>query len=271
MVTRAAVFGLVLASSLFGGLARADAPPNDERARALAAEAAAKATGISKSELNTRRLEGLEDDLFFSEIKIAGRIRKGAYFYEVENGGYLITTDGVRYRPRSPQRWYVAVSTTDGETFGLFGFAKANEAFRRLVMKIPVEIKDAVEAKIFAKFYLEAVYQRRAGIVYDELRFKHKVEEHFLGYYDSQEPVAEKEQRFRRWWNGFKATRLAGPLEPTAKAEVSDGYVVSMRILEMTVGRPPELWEWSFGIQKDGVSQLLGKRPLFPASVEQAR
>lgn len=268
MVTCAAVFGLILASSLFGGLGRVDTPPSDERARALAVEAVAKATGISPSELNTRRLENLEDDLFLSQMKIAGRIRKGAYFYEVENGGYLITPDDVTYRPHSWQRWYVAVSTTDGETFGLFRFEDANEGFRLLVTKIPVEIKDAVEARIFARFYLEAVYQRRASIVYDELRLKHNVEEHFLGYYDSRESVAKKEQRFRRWWNGFKATRVAGPLEPTVKAVGNDRYVVMMRILEMTVGRPPELWEWSVEIRRDGVSRLLGKHPLFPASVK---
>jgi hypothetical protein len=262
-------FGIVLGLALLTCLAYAEAAPSDEQARALAIEIVAKANGISKTELTTKRMEGLEDNLFFSQEKILGRIRKGAYFYKVENGGWQITPNDVTYRAPS-RSWYVAVSTTAGETFGLFGFKDANDAFSRLVGKIPVELKDAVEASIFAKFYVEAVYQARANVVYDELWLRHQAEDHFVGYADSQEPRAKKEARFRKWWSGFEAKKV-GPLEPSAKAEGNDRYRVVMKVLEMTVGRPPELWEWSFEIQKNGAAGLASKRPVFPTSPRSSR
>lgn len=265
------ILGVLLVSFVWPMITRGETPPNDEQARAIAIDVVANATGISRVELNTRRLEDLEDDLFFSQRKIRGQIKKGAYFYRVENGGYQITPDEVTFRPRSARSWYIAVSTTDGEAFGLYGFKDANDGFQTLIARIPVEILNSSQAEIFAKFYLEAVYQTRASIVYDELRLKHNVEEHFLGYYDSQEPVAKKEQRFRRWWNGFKATRVAGPLEPTAKGAGDGRYLVEMKILEMTIGRPPELWGWSIEIYSNGTSHLLRKQPLFPTTAESGK
>lgn len=271
MIARSARFvGIVLGLALMTCLAYAEADPSDERARALAIDAVANATGIPKAELNTKRFEDLEDDLFFSQRKIRGQIKKGAYFYRVENGGNLITPDEVTYRPHSAQSWYVAVSTTNSETFGLYGFEDANEGFHRLVTKIPVDINDVVDAKIFAKFYVEAVYQTRANIVYDEVWLRHQAEDHFVGYADSQEPRGKKEARFRQWWSRFEAKKV-GPLEPSAKAEGNDRYRVVIKVLEMTVGRPPELWEWSLEIQKNGAAALADKRPLFPPAVKSAR
>ena len=270
MITHSARFvGIVLGLVLLTCLAYAEAAPSDEQARALAMETVAKASGISKTDLTTKRMEGLEDNLFFSQEKILGRIRKGAYFYKVEDGGWQITPNEAMHRDPS-RSWYVAVSTTDGETFGLFGFKDANDAFNRLVKKIPVEVKDAVEANIFAKFYVEAVYQTRANVVYDELWLRHQAEDHFVGYADTQEPRAKKEGRFRQWWSGFEAKKV-GPLEPTAKADSNDRYRVVMKVLEMTVGRSPELWEWSFEIQRDGAVGLADKRALFPPAVKSAQ
>jgi len=259
---------VVLASAFSVSLSRAQTAPSDEEARVLAIETVAKATGISKAELTTKRMEGLEDNLFFSQVKIAGRIKKGVYFYKVENGGWQITPDEAIYRGSGSQIWYVAISTMDGEAFGLFGFKDADTAFQQLVAKIPVDVKDAIEAKIFAKFYLEVVYQTRANIVYDELWLKNQAEDHFVGYADSQEPIEKKEQRFRRWWSGFRATKIRSPLAPTARPEGNNRYRVTMKIMQMTVGLPPELWEWSVEIRKDGASCVLDKRIVFPANLK---
>jgi len=265
MMRQGAMFGVVLSSVLFANLACAETAPNDEQARALAIEAVVKATTYPRSELNTKRVEELEDDLFYTQVKIRGRIHKGASFYRVDNGGYQITPDEATYRPHSAQSWYVAVATDDGETFGLYGFKDADAGFQKLISKIRVEVMNASQAQAFAKFYLEAVYQARASVVYDELRLKHNVEEHFVGYADSQEPVTKKEARFRQWWSGFVAKKI-GPLEPTVKTRDDDGYQVLVRMLEMTIGRPPELWEWTLEIQKNGAARLASKRPVFPAS-----
>jgi hypothetical protein len=265
MITRSGIFGFLVASMLFANLGRAETAPNDEQARALAIEAVARATGTSKPDLNTKRLEDMEDDLFSAQIKVRGKIKKGAYFFRVENGGYQITPDEVTYRPHSAQSWYVAISTVDGEAFGLYGFKDSEAAFQRLISRIPVEVRNTSQAQTFGKFYLEAVYETRASIVYDELRLKHNVEEHFVGYADSQEPIAKKEARFRQWWNGFEAKKV-GPLEPSAKAEGNDRYRLVMRVLEMTVGRPPDLWEWTFEIRGDGATKLASKRLIFPTS-----
>ncbi len=262
---------IVLLASVFSGGLAAQNTPSDEQARALATEAVSKTMGVSKSKLNTKRLEDLEDDLFYFQEKILGRIRKGAYFYRVENGGWQVTPNDVTYTAPSSQAWYVAVSTTDGETFGLFGFKDGDAAFQRLMTKVPVEIKDAVEANIFSKFYLKTVYGNAGNVVYDELRLRHNVEEHFVGYADSQEPVTKKELRFRQWWNGFKATKMTGPLAPMAKAEGNNRFRVEVKILQMTVGRPPELWGWSLEIQKDGAARLADKRPIFPTSPRSSR
>jgi len=268
MTSWAAIFGVVLASVLSANLGHAMTTPNDEQARALAIEVVSKATGTPKSELNTKRLEDLEDDLFAAQVKIRGQIKKGAYFYRVENGGYQITPDEVTYRPHSAQSWYVAVSTTDGESFGLYGFKDADAGFQRLISKIPIEVLNTSQAQAFAKFYLEAVYQTRASIVYDKLRLKHSVEEHFVGYTGSQESMSKKEQRFRQWWNAFEAKKVE-PLGPSAKAEGNDHYRVTVKVLEMTIGRSPELWEWSLEVQKDGAARLASKRKILPTSARQ--
>ncbi|MGB7621535.1 MAG: hypothetical protein WBN92_04215 [Terriglobia bacterium] len=258
---------VVLASTFSVSLAHAQTAPSDEQARALAIEAVTKATGTAKAELNTRRLENLEDDFFSFQRLIKGQIKKAAYFYHVQDGGWhIISPDEVTYSTHSSRVWYVAISTTDGEAFGLFGFKNATEDFTRLVTKLPVEVLNTSKAQSFARFYLDMIYQQQF-IIYDELSLKHHAEDHFVGYANSQEPIAKKEQRFHHWWNEFKATKMTGPLAPTAKAEGNNRYRVEMKILQMTVGLPPELWQWSLEIHSDGASRLVEKRPLFPTKV----
>ena len=125
-------------------------------------------------------------------------------------------------------------------------------------------MRNVAEAENFAKFYLKVVYGDAGNIVYDELRLRHHVEEHFLGYADSQESVEKKEKRFRNWWSDFKA-RKVGSLQPETKSEPGSRYEVVMKILEMTVGLKPELWQWSLQIRSDGMTQLLSKELVVPA------
>ena len=236
----------------------------DEQGRALAIDQVAKVTTIPKAVLNTKRLEDLEDDLFSFQMKILGQIRKGAYFYRVEDGGWHITSPAeVTYSSHSSHVWYVAISTTDHEVFGLLGFKEPNASFQQLVSKIPVQVRNASEAISFARFFLKAVYGKSDNIVYDELRLRHNVEEHFIGYADSQEPVAIKEQRFRKWWNRFKA-KSVGPLQPSVVVVAANRYEVRMKILEMAVGLAPELWQWSVQVQGNGMARVLAKQPILP-------
>jgi hypothetical protein len=242
--------------------------PNDEQARALAIDCVTKVTNISKPELNTKRLEDLEDVFFSFQIKISGRIRKGAYFYKVEEEGWhIITPSDVTYTSGSSQVWYVGISMSDGEPFQLLGFKNADAGFQRLVSRIPVQVKDVSEAAVFANFYLGTVYGNADRVVYDELRLKHNVEEYFIGYSGSQESTAKNEKRFRDWWHGFDSRKI-GPMQPSTHTEDADGYQVSMLILEKTVGLPPELWKWSVEIQKDGTSHVVSKSLVFPTNLK---
>jgi len=241
----------------------------DEQARKVAADTVAKATSNPANQLNTKRREDLEDALFSFQRKIVGHIHKAAYFYDVVNGGYQITANEATYStPR--QRWLVAVSTDDGTASGLEGFSNGEAAFDKLISKAGVEIHDATQAQNFTGFYLSAVYGNADNVIYEELRLRHKVEEHFVGYTDSQEPSAKKEQRFRTWWSAFKA-KSTGRLAPTAKAEGENQYRVLLNILGMTVGRPPKLSQWSVQVRSDGTTRLLTKQPVFPASSKRAK
>jgi len=253
---------LVLTSALWVTVAHAQQALTDEQARRHAADTVAKANSSSANELNTRRREDLEDALFSFQRKIAGHIHKAAYFYDVVNGGYQITVNEVTYSTPT-ERWLVAVSTEDGQTFGLEGFTEGVAAFNRLMSKADVEIRNASQAQAFTSFYLGGVYGDADNVLYDDLRLRHKVEEHFAGYSDSQEPLAKKEQRYRSWWTRFKA-RQAGRLAPNAKPEGEDAYLVTLNVLSMTVGRPPEVSQWSVRVQSNGDTQLLGKRAVFP-------
>src|SRR5438105_4359691 len=125
---------IVLLISLFVSHAGGQNAPNDEQARALAVDAVATIAGVAKTDLNTKRLEELEDDLFSFQTKIFGQIRKGAYFYRVGEGGWHITSPKeVSHVSGSSQVWYVAISTVNGEAFGLLGFKDADANFRRLM------------------------------------------------------------------------------------------------------------------------------------------
>jgi hypothetical protein len=259
-----AILLIALASlfSLFTAANAQSAAVTDEQARKLATDAVAKATMIAANELTTKRREDLEDALFSFQRKIVGYIRKGALFYDVVNGGYQITPDEVTYR-KPTQRWLVAVSTEDGATFGLEGFTDGDAAFGRLMSKAAIEVQNDSQAEAFTTFYLSAVYGSAENVVYDELRLRQKVEEHFVGYADSQEPLARKEQRYRTWWSGFKA-RKAGPLAPSAQAEENGRYRVLVRILGMTIGEPPELSEWSVHVQSNGSCEVRSKNSIYP-------
>ena len=261
---------LLLASAFSAALlAHAQTALTDEQARKLAANTVAKVTNTPADQLNTKRREDLEDVLFSFQRKIAGRIHKAAYFYDVVNGGYQITANEATYSTPT-QRWLVAISADDGTTFGLEGFSDGEAAFDELISKAGVEIHDTTQAQNYTRFYLSAVYGNADNVVYDELRLRHKVQEHFVGYADSQEPPAKKEQRFRTWWTAFKA-KGSGPLAPTAKAEGKNRYRVLLNILSMTVGRPPELWQWSVQVQSDGTTRLLMKQLAFPPSSKRGK
>jgi hypothetical protein len=244
------------------GSAPAQSKLTDEQARKLAADTVAKAIRIPANQLNTKRREDVEDALFSFQRKIVGRIHRAANFYDVLNGGYQITAEEATYSTPT-QRWLVAVSMDDGTTFGLEGFDGAEITFNRLISKAGVDIHNATQAQNFTKFYLSAVYGNAENIVYDELRLRHKVEEHFVGYADSQEPLARKEHRYRVWWAGLMA-RNAGQLAPNAQSDGADRYRVSVNVLSMTVGRAPELVQWLVQVQDDGTCMVLSKKAIYP-------
>ena len=235
----------------------------DEQARKLATTVVAMATNIPGSQLNTKRREDLEADLFGFQTKIVGHIQKAAHFYSVVEGGYQFTPNEVTYSPPANQ-WLVAVSATGDRTYGLEGFAKGEESFNELVTDASGKIRIVAEAEIFTRFYLTAVYGNADSVVYEELRLRHKAEEHFVGYSDSQEPIARMEKRFRTWWTAFKAEGPAR-LAPDTKIEPGEQYRVTVNVLEMTVGRPPVLWRWSIEVHGNGATKLLAKQPIFPA------
>lgn len=260
---RTMILALLLASAFSVVVtARAQSGPTDEQARKLAVDAVAKVTSTPGGQLSTRRREDLEDALFSFQTKIAGHIHKAAHFYNVVDGGYQITASEVTYSKPAHQ-WLVAVSTADDATYGLEGFENGEAAFDKLISDAEVQIRDTTQAENFTRFYLSAVHGNADNVVYDELRLQHKIEEHFVGYANSQEPTARKEQRFRTWWTEFKA-KTPGSLAPTTKAEAENQYRVTLNVLGMTVGRSPELSKWSIEVQGNGTTRLLAKQPLFP-------
>lgn len=264
-----AMLVLLLASAFsFMVTAHAQSAPTDEQARKLAAEAVAKVTSIPAGQLNTKRREDLEDALFSFQIKVGGHLHKAAYFYTVVDGGYHITPNEVTYSTPTHQ-WLVAVSNSNDATYGLDGFENGETAFDKLISDAGVQVRDATQAENFTRFYLGAVYGNADNVVYDELRLRHKIEEHFVGYADLQEPTSKKEQRFKTWWTAFKAKSL-GRLAPTAKAETGSQYRVTVNVLGMTVGRSPELSQWSLQVQSNGTTRVLGKQLLFPVPSKKA-
>ncbi len=255
---------VLLLASVFSVVATVHAQNalTDEQARTLAMDTVAKATSTPTNQLNTKRREDLEDSLFSFQRKIIGHIRRSTNFYDVVNGGFQITADEATFSTPT-QRWLVAVSTDNGATFGLEGFNDAETAFNRLISKSGFDIRNATQAENFTKFYLSAVYGNADNVVYDELRLRHRVEEHFVGYADSQEPLARKEHRYRIWWAGL-AARNAGQLPPSTKYDGDNRYLVSLNILSMTVGRPPELLQWLVHVQGDGTCTVLSKKAIYP-------
>jgi hypothetical protein len=259
---RSAKLMLVLASAFSVTAVSAQVAPTDEQARERAAETVANATKIATKSLNTKRREDLEDALFSFQRKILGKIRRRAYFYDVVDGGYWVTRNEATYSTPS-RRWLVAVSTDDGTAFGLEGFTDPEATFNKLMLNVGVDLNNASQAETFARFYLGAVFGNQKNIIFDEIRLRHEVEEHFVGYSNTQEPVAHKEQRYRAWWAAFKSTSV-GKLEPCAQAEGNEHYRVTLKILNLTVGHAPELTQWSVKVGIDGTARLLDKHPVFP-------
>ncbi len=164
----------------------------------------------------------------------------------------------------------MAVSVAGDKTYGLEGFADGEAAFNNMISDAKVEIGNASQAESFTRFYMDCVYGNANNIVYDELRLRHKVEDHFVGYAELRDAGAEKVRHFRQWWDAYKA-RSVGRLAPTVSDADEDHYLVLVDILEMTVGRRPELEQWSVNVRKDGNTRLLAKHLVFASSSTSSR
>jgi len=233
----------------------------DEHARFLAMGAVEKASGIQIDGLNTKRREDIEETLFRFQEKVIGHFEKKVYVYEVTTGGYHISHNELEYSS-STRAWLVAVSN-DGMTFGLSGFADAGSAFNSLASKIGVNIGNSTQAELFARLYLNVVLDDAGNIVYDDLRLKHQVEEHFVGYADSEEPLAEKEARYQAWWRRFERLNLR-QIAPATNCNESSVCTAVFNVLSMTIGRPPELWRYSVEVKANGMTRLMEHRQVFP-------
>ena len=148
-------------------------------------------------------------------------------------------------------------------TFGLSGFADAGSAFNSLASKIGVNIGNSTQAELFARLYLNVVLDDAGNIVYDDLRLKHQVEEHFVGYADSEEPLAEKEARYQAWWRRFERLNLR-QIAPATNCNESSVCTAVFNVLSMTIGRPPELWRYSVEVKANGMTRLMEHRQVFP-------
>jgi hypothetical protein len=216
--------------------------------------------------LRATRREDLEDQLFAAQVKIRGKIKKAAMFFEITENGYEVISpsEAVLHNSTGGQRsWQVAVDPTSGDLFGLGGFDNAGvDSFNALALSANARIDSEEMAKGWATFYISTVLQEQRGLLLtSETDLKRRVEDIVEAYKLSRRrPISVKvwlddltKSKVRPFW-GINVTTF----------DVS--FRIQADMIVPTLGRDPAMVRLSFQIAQDGRVSDQSTKTLFPLS-----
>ena len=213
--------------------------------------------------LRVSRREDWEDDLFSIQLRIVGRIAKAAYFFEVTTDGtYVLSPDKaiLRVSSHGTMRYVVAVSTSTGEAFALYGLPHPEIGFQLLAVRSDLRIESDYDASNFARLFFATVHDPTdSQVVYGERNLRRHVED---VYYSRR---GDKGQRIaKRWWRGFK--RVSMPVDWWASAAPrgdQSGFDVSITYLIGTIDRTLQLRAICIAVKPDGELEVAGDEVIF--------
>jgi hypothetical protein len=237
-----------------------------EEAKAIASvkQAIREETRNPSQYMRLVRCEDLEDELFSCQVHVKGNISKFAFIYEVYGSGIEIekpdrvTMYGVG---EDYPKWYVAVSRQTGETYGLYGFYKADESFNRMALDAQLQIKNETTAFFYHGLYYRCVLRNDCGLlVSSRSNLRGQVDDILCG---PDEPDKVCENKIDKWWKGFLKAGIA-PKKLIARQ--GDEYVITYYTLTETDNFIPLLRKVTYSISQKGLAGPVLIKPLYPES-----
>ena len=120
--------------------------------------------------------------------------------------------------------WVVAVATSAGSAYGLYGFPNGETEFRRLVSETRLSVRAEADAEADALLCFATVKDpRQQTLVFRSRDLRRKVEDYFA----FRLPESKADNQVTGWWRGFLAAKLGGRLGVTSH-RVGDGYEVAI-------------------------------------------
>jgi hypothetical protein len=234
---------------------------SDERTRLLAKDLVSKETGTPPLKLNTRRLEKSEEDLL-SFSSLSSKIKNDFRVYGVRETGYFVESDKLIYVTASPgSEWYVAVSRSTGERFGLRGFRDAEQAFNRLAQLAGIRVTSADTAASLAHTNALLVYGLDdRDFMHDQLEVRQRAEGAIMRSCPWVQSL-DRAELLRTWLHLLESSGIT-EFGPAATATAQSTYSASLKIMNSSRADRPELWEWLFSISATGACRLNDKRVL---------
>lgn len=233
------------------------------QARIIAEETTRRSLDLPESQpLRVHRREDLEDDLFYHQRKVIGKIAKAAYFFEVsETGEFVISPDRVMSVTVShgESKMLVAVSAKNGQPYRLFGFKNAGAAFNDLAKDAFLLVDSVTSARLFSYFYFSVVKDLGGKLlIFQPRQLRHEVEDYFYLRY----PETKAESLYKAWWRGYSSNKK--DIEYGADAQTdSQGYSVSLTYLR-GARNTPQLELLIFHVSPEGLIQVNEIQTVYP-------
>lgn len=225
----------ILVVGLFGCAPLSGAVTDERTAERAAADLVRQHMRLPESQpLRVTRREDWEDALFATQIRVQGRIAKAAYFFEITEDGYFVTSpheaivvstmDGGRV-------WVVAVARSDNEAVGLYGMARPNEGFRQMAEAAKLSVRTPADAERLAALYFSVVLDPRDQLLaLGPLELRHRAEH----YYHSKLPEKQARVRADRWIRRIRKELSSLQLGLTTK---EDGGAFAVSIAHLGLGK----------------------------------
>lgn len=234
------------------------------QAKLLAEEITKTKLGFDNSKLlRAHRREDLEDNLFGFQVKTAGKIAKAVYFFEMSETGYFVLSPEEAIYVISNDgelKWLVAISTTTGQPYTLYGFKDAESEFNKLVQDANLSITNRSDAESFAYFYFTLIRDLYGNYrVYDLRSLKYKVESSFLAHHSN----IKAKRLYKTWMSGFLHNKLNTNLGVTA-IKIFDDYFVSMKYLNKPISKIPQLMLVNLKINHKGICIIKQNETIYP-------
>ena len=208
--------------------------------------------------LRATRREDWEDEVFGVQVKIVGQIRKAVMLFEISDTGYEIISDReVLYHSTThgKNNWIVGIDVSTEESYGLFGFDKANENFNELVGKARIRIHSSEEARAWGYAFVQLVLGpsrgRPLGRRRDLQRF---IEDAFDSGHTSKWRAGSADE-----WLG----RLKGiQVEPTVES-IAEDFELSLTFLT-SPSDGPNAQRLTLRIKPNGQILILASAQMYP-------